>query len=67
MKVSILRAHHAAIQNAINGWLAARALEVHVRHIAYAIDGDDREALILYDETPEPTAAAEKWVGEQLA
>jgi hypothetical protein len=49
----------------VDRWLTRH--DVHVRSIAYVATTSSREALILYSETPEPSTAAQEWIGEQLA
>jgi hypothetical protein len=49
----------------VDRWLTRH--DVHVRSIAYAATSRSREALILYSETPEPSTAADRWMGDQLA
>jgi hypothetical protein len=53
-----------ALDERANAWLAAERL--HARHHSITSHGGQLVMVIAVDDTPEPTDAAEKWIGQQL-
>lgn len=66
MKTIVFReASPTRLSDRLNDWFEAN--NVLVRTVCYAVvAGEGREALVLYDDVPPPTNAAERWIGEQL-